>query len=223
MENPKTIKSYVLRGGRVTQKQKKALDNFSVKYCIDYNTKFLNFKEIFENDNKVILDIGFGMGDSVREISQAMQDINFIGIEVHKPGVGALVYDLENLNITNARIVSHDAVEILTNMIPDASIYGFHVFFPDPWHKKKHNKRRLLNKEFIDILTKKLEVGGYIYVATDWEDYAEQVLTLLEANKKLENSAEKFAQRATWRPVTKFEKKGIAKNHNIYDIWFNKV
>ncbi|MBN2651876.1 MAG: tRNA (guanosine(46)-N7)-methyltransferase TrmB [Spirochaetales bacterium] len=223
MENRRTIKSYVLRSGRFTQKQKEAYDNYSQDFCIDYQENLLSFKETFQNENEVILDIGFGMGDSVREISQAMPDKNFIGIEVHKPGVGALAFDLKDLNIKNAKIISYDAVEVVKNMIPDSSVGGFHIFFPDPWQKKKHNKRRLLNEEFIEILAGKLKVGGYIYVATDWADYAEQVLDLLSANKKLKNSTAGFAQRAPWRPITKFEKKGLTKNHNIYDIWFTKV
>ena len=223
-ENLRQIKSYVQRAGRVTKKQQQALDNYAAKYLIENaKDRKLDFTEIFTNTNDVILEIGFGMGGSLVEMALANPTKNYLGIEVHKAGVGNILYEIKHQNISNLLVMSHDAVEILENMIADQSLSGIQVYFPDPWHKKKHNKRRLVNQTNIDLFAKKLKCGGVFHYASDWLPYAEEVLELLENDSKYSNLYSGFAPRPEWRPLTKFEKRGQNLDHQISDILFERV
>lgn len=223
-ENLRQVKSYVQRAGRVTKKQQQALDSLSQKYLIKYDqNRQLVFAEIFGNVNPVILEIGFGMGGSLVQMALENPEQNYIGIEVHKAGVGNILYEIKNQNITNLLIMSHDAVEILENMIANKSLAGIQIFFPDPWHKKKHNKRRLVNQTNLDLFATKLKNSGVLHFASDWLPYAEDVLDLLEKHQSYQNLYSGFAPRPTWRPLTKFEKRGQNLDHQISDILFEKV
>ncbi|MEY8767001.1 tRNA (guanosine(46)-N7)-methyltransferase TrmB [Francisella philomiragia] len=223
-ENLRQIKSYVQRAGRVTKKQQQALDDYASKYMIEYDqNKSLDFSEIFKNSNDVILEIGFGMGGSLVQMALENPTKNYLGVEVHKAGVGNILYEIEHQNISNLLVMSHDAVEILENMISDNSLSGMQIYFPDPWHKKKHNKRRLVNQSNIDLFAKKLKVGGVLHYASDWLPYAEEVLELLENDDKYKNLYNGFAPRPEWRPLTKFEKRGQNLDHPISDILFEKI
>ena len=221
-EQNKFIKSYVLRTGRLSNLQKRALENFSDKYCIPFKEYILNLGEIFENTNPVILEIGFGMGHATVEIAENNPDINYIGIEVHTPGIGKVLSEIENRKLRNLKLINYDAVETIRIMIKECSLSGVHIFFPDPWPKKKHHKRRLIQDPFIKEIIGKLKNGGYIYVVTDWEEYADQILSVLNRNTELQNIYTDFADKKVWRPDTSFEKKGLAKNHNIREFWFEK-
>lgn len=223
-ENLRQIKSFVQRAGRVTKKQQQALDNYSDKYLINYDEKrALDFVKIFGNDNSVIFEIGFGMGGSLVQMAIENPDKNYLGVEVHKAGVGNILYEIEHQQIPNLLIMSHDAIEILENMVADGSLSGMQIYFPDPWHKKKHNKRRIVNQSNIDLFAKKLKEKGVLHYASDWLPYAEEVLELLEGDSKYNNLYDGFAPRPEWRPLTKFEKRGQNLEHPISDILFERV
>lgn len=223
-ENLRQIKSFVQRAGRVTKKQQQALDNYSDKYLINYDeNRVLAFSEIFGNDNPVIFEIGFGMGGSLVQMAIENPDKNYLGVEVHKAGVGNILYEIEHQQISNLLIMSHDAIEILENMVADESLAGMQIYFPDPWHKKKHNKRRIVNQSNIDLFAKKLKEKGILHYASDWLPYAEEVLELLEGDSKYNNLYDGFAPRPEWRPLTKFEKRGQNLEHPISDILFERV
>ena len=221
MEHRKEIKSYVLRASRMSHGQRQALDKYKDKYCIGYSDGLLDLSEHFEHP--LCIEIGFGMGTATSAIAKKNPDKSYLGIEVHVPGVGRLLSSIENEGLKNIRIINHDAVEVLKNMIPADSVEGFHIFFPDPWPKKKHHKRRLINEEFTSLLVSRLKIGGYIYAATDWEDYAGQMLRVLSANTDLGNSFEKWADSPVWRPETAFEHKGKLKDHVIRELYFKRV
>jgi len=170
-----------------------------------------------------IVEIGFGMGESTAAIAGLLPDTNFIGIEVHTPGVGALLKLVGERNLGNLRIVQHDAVEVLKQMIPDRSLAGFHIFFPDPWPKKRHHKRRLIQPELVKLLVAKLAADGYIHLATDWEDYALHMLEVLRAEPALKNTAQDYAPRPSYRGTSSFERKGLAKGHGVWDLVFRKA
>lgn len=214
------IKSYVLRVGRLSKLQQRAVDTLSSQFCIPFEEKILNFKSIFGNNNPVVMEIGFGMGHATLEIAEKNRNKNYIAIEVHTPGVGKVLSEIEIRNLSNLRIIQYDAVQVIRNMIPLSSLEGVHIFFPDPWPKKKHHKRRLIQNGFIKELILLIKKGGYIYIATDWEDYAQQIILVLDQITELENRYNKFAVKLAWRPNTSFEKKGLAKNHKIRDIWY---
>ncbi len=216
------IKSYVLRTGRLSRLQKNAILNLSEKYTIPFREEIIDCKSIFGNDNPVILEIGFGMGNATAEIAEKNINKNYIGIEVHTPGVGKLLSRIEILKLSNLRIIQYDAVKVIRSMIPLNSLTGVHIFFPDPWPKKKHNKRRLIQRGFIEELLPLIQKGGYIYAATDWEDYAEQILRVFGSFGDLSVPSDKYKEETDWRPYTGFEKKGLAKNHTIRDIWVEK-
>jgi tRNA (guanine-N7-)-methyltransferase len=223
-ENLRQVKSYVQRAGRVTKKQQQALESYAEKYIINYDHhRQIDFSEIFSNTNPVVLEIGFGMGGSLIQMALENPSKNYLGIEVHKAGVGNILYEIEHKNIPNLLIMSYDALEILENMVADESLSGIQVYFPDPWHKKKHNKRRLVNQSNIDLFAKKLKTGGVFHYASDWLPYAEDVLELLENDDKYQNMYSGFAPRPEWRPLTKFEKRGQNLDHQISDILFKKV
>jgi len=214
------IRSYVLRQGRVTVAQQRAVDTLQAVYGIPYAPAHLNLETAFGRSAPKILEIGFGMGDSTASIAQENPQNDYLCLEVHTPGVGNLFKVMGEQNISNIRIIQHDAVEVLRDMIGDGTLDGVHIFFPDPWHKARHNKRRLIQAPFIEKLMAKLKPGGYIHVATDWENYAQQVLQVLSDEPLLENTAADYAPRPDYRPLTKFEKRGINLGHGVWDLVF---
>jgi len=220
-KNYKHIKSYVLRSSRMSSLQKKAYNSLKDKYIIPYSEGFLDFKKKFNNEN-IIIEIGFGMGEATVEIAKNHPDKKIIAIEVHKPGIGKLLDEIEKNNLNNISIIEYDAVKVFHDMIPDDSLYGVHIFFPDPWPKKRHHKRRLIKKEFIEIIGRKLKKRSYIYIATDWEHYAYNILEILNSVDSLKNKFNDFAEKISWRPETRFEEKGLKKSHKIWELYFFK-
>jgi len=216
------IRSFVLRQGRVSPAQQRAVDTLLPRFGLPYVAQPLDLDLAFGRAAPKILEIGFGMGDSTATIALAHPENDYLALEVHTPGVGNLLKLIDAQQITNIRIMQHDAVEVLRDMIPDGSLDGVHIFFPDPWHKARHNKRRLIQAPFIARLVQKLKPGGYIHVATDWQDYAEQVLAVLGAEPLLENTAAGYAPRPAYRPLTKFEQRGIRLGHGVWDLVFRR-
>jgi tRNA (guanine-N7-)-methyltransferase len=217
------IRSFVLRQGRLTPAQERAFTSGWPVYGIEYQKEPLDLDQVFGRaDSKKVVEIGFGMGDATAKIAQTLPDHDFIGVEVHAPGVGALLKHVEEGDLKNVRIVQHDAVEVLQNMVADESLDGVHIFFPDPWHKKRHHKRRLIQAEFVQFLCSKLKPGAYIHVATDWEEYAEWVLEVLQAEPQLKNTAKDYAEKPAYRPLTKFENRGIKLGHGVWDLVYLK-
>lgn len=225
MDNPirREIKTFVLRASRMTDSQKRDYETLSTRWCIPFEKKPLNFADIFNNSNPVVVEIGFGMGAATAIIAEQNPNINYLGIEVHTPGVGRLLGNIRDKNLQNLLIVEHDAMEVLEYMIPDNSVSGFHVFFPDPWPKKKHHKRRLMQRPRTNLLSKKLYEGGYVYMATDWEPYAEFALEELSLTENLKNKYDGYAPHQTWRPETKFEHKGLLAERKICELFFEKT
>lgn len=219
------IKSFILRQGRLTKGQEEAIQSYWAQYGIDFKEDQADFKSIYHNNNEIVLEIGFGMGKSLVEMAKTQPHLNFLGIEVHKPGVGACLKDLVESQVTNLRLMSYDAVEVLETMIPDASLNRCQIFFPDPWHKIKHHKRRLIQPEFVQLLVKKLKIGGVIHLATDWQNYAEQMVQVLKENTNLKNKAihSDFIERPNYRPLTKFENRGLKLGHGVWDLEFEKI
>jgi tRNA (guanine-N7-)-methyltransferase len=216
------IRSYVLRQGRVSPAQQRACETLLPHFGIEYAARRLDLAQAFGRSAPKILEIGFGMGDSTATIALAHPENDYLALEVHTPGVGNLLKLIDAQQIANVRIIRHDAVEVLRDMISDGALDGVHIFFPDPWHKARHNKRRLIQTPFIAQLVTKLKPGGYIHVATDWQDYAEQVLAVLSAEPLLENTSENYAPRPDYRPLTKFEQRGIRLGHGVWDLVFRK-
>jgi len=221
-DKSRRIRSYVLRTGRMTPVQRRALEEHWQHWGLEYNGCELAYDAVFGRSGPVVLEIGFGMGQSLVAMAAEKPETNFIGIEVHKPGVGKLLHSMEEHGLANIRIYCHDAVEILRDCIPDASVDTVQIFFPDPWHKKRHNKRRLIQPTFVAQLIRKLKRGGILHLATDWEDYAYQMMNVLEAFDDLSNSAGdgKFAPRPQYRPMTKFEMRGERRGHGVWDLVF---
>ncbi|WP_374255735.1 tRNA (guanosine(46)-N7)-methyltransferase TrmB [Aquabacterium sp.] len=218
----RTIKSYVMRAGRTTEGQARALADLGPRFLLPYTGEQMDLAATFGRQSPVVLEIGFGMGDATAKIAQTLPDTDFIGCEVHEPGVGALLKHIGEMGLTNLRLVRHDAVEVLENMIPPNSLAGVHIFFPDPWHKKRHNKRRLVQPAFVSKLLAHLAPGGYIHLATDWEPYAVQMLEVLSAESGLVNTAEGYAEKPAYRPLTKFENRGLRLGHGVWDLVFRK-
>jgi tRNA (guanine-N7-)-methyltransferase len=216
------IRSFVTRAGRLSIAQARALEELGPTFLIEYKKDLLDTAQAFGRSAPVILEIGFGMGDTTAHIARAMPDKDFIGVEVHTPGVGSLLKQIGEQGITNLRLIQHDAVEVLNQMIAPASLAGVHVFFPDPWHKARHNKRRLIQPAFVTLLAEKLAPGGYLHCATDWEDYAVQMLEVLGAEPLLHNTAEGYAPQPSYRPLTKFENRGIKLGHGVWDLVFTR-
>jgi tRNA (guanine-N7-)-methyltransferase len=216
------IRSFVLRQGRVSVAQQRSLDTLLPRFGIPYVEKQIDLNAAFGRAAPKILEIGFGMGESTATIAQAHPENDYLALEVHTPGVGSLLKQIEENKLSNIRIIQHDAVEVLRDMLPDAVLDGAHIFFPDPWHKTRHNKRRLIQAPFVAQLVQKLKPGGYIHVATDWQDYAEQVLAVLSAEPLLQNTAPDYAPRPAYRPLTKFEQRGIRLGHGVWDIVFRR-
>ncbi|MDH0382931.1 tRNA (guanosine(46)-N7)-methyltransferase TrmB [Comamonas aquatica] len=219
---PKTIRSYVRRTGRVTTGQAKAFEDLGPQFLLSYANAPLDAQAAFSRPGKLILEIGFGMGEATAHIARVRPDDNFLCCEVHEPGVGALLKRIGEHDITNIRILQHDAVEVIDHMLPEGSIDGVHIFFPDPWHKKKHNKRRLIQSPLVAKLATRLKPGGYIHCATDWEPYAVQMLEVLSAEPQLANTAQGYAAKPDYRPLTKFENRGLRLGHGVWDLVFTK-
>ncbi len=217
------VHTYALRAGRMTEAQKRDYEIHSARWCLPFQESIINFADVFENTNPVTIEIGFGMGRATAAIAQANPDKNYLGIEVHRAGVGRLLGEIEKRGLTNLRIVEHDAIEVLHTMVPDRSVAAFHVFFPDPWPKKRHHKRRLMQRPRTDLLAAKLEKDGYIYMATDWEPYAEEAYIELSSTEGLASMFEGYAPRQEWRPETRFEEKGLEAHHAIRELMFRSV
>lgn len=216
------IRSYVLRQGRVSSAQQRAHETLLPRYGVAYAESILDLEQVFGRAAPKILEIGFGMGETTADIAAAHPENDYLGIEVHTPGVGSLLKQIEARALINVRIIQHDAVEVLRHMIAPACLDGVHIFFPDPWPKKRHHKRRLIQPPLVKWLAEKLKPGAYFHAATDWHEYAEQILAVLSAEPALTNTAENFAPRPTYRPHTKFENRGLKLGHGVWDIVFRR-
>jgi tRNA (guanine-N7-)-methyltransferase len=219
------VKSFVKREGRLTKGQAKALDDYWSKMGIEVSDTTLNFSKLFGNDHPVVLEIGFGMGRSLVEMAQAQPHLNFLGIEVHRPGVGACLAYAGELQLSNLKVIEHDAVEVLKNNIPTASLERLQLFFPDPWHKKRHHKRRIVQADFVELVAKKLKPAGQSHMATDWEPYAHHMLEVMQKSEVFKNTSQTndFVPRPDYRPITKFETRGQRLGHGVWDLIFEKV
>jgi tRNA (guanine-N7-)-methyltransferase len=222
MAEHRPIRSFVLRQGRVSNAQRRAHEILMPKYGIPFAENPLDLDQIFGRSAPRFLEIGFGMGETTAAIAQAHPQYDYLAIEVHTPGVGSLLKQLEALGLTNVRIVQHDVVEVLQQMLPSDCLDGVHIFFPDPWPKARHHKRRLIQPEFIALLGEHLKHGGYIHAATDWENYAGQILEVLSNEPQLANTAVDYAPRPEYRPLTKFEQRGLRLGHGVWDLVFQK-
>lgn len=221
----RTIKSFVKREGRLTKGQQKALDQFWPKWGLSVEDGMLDMQDLFGNNNPVVLEIGFGMGASLVEMAKQAPEKNFIGIEVHLPGVGACLATANEAEIDNLRVFNHDAVEVLAQCIPDESLETVQLFFPDPWHKARHHKRRIVQPVFVESLRSKLKIGGIFHMATDWENYAEHMIEVMNSAISFTNVATTgdFVERPSNRPLTKFEQRGHRLGHGVWDIMFRRV
>ena len=217
------IRSYVLRQGRFSRGQQRAYAELLPRFGVPYSHALLDYAALFGRRAPVIAEIGSGMGETTAAIAAANPDRDYLAIEVHSPGVGSLLKHVEEQSLANVRVVQHDAAEVMRDMVPRDSLSGVHVYFPDPWPKKRHHKRRLLQPAFAALLADRVEAGGYLHVATDWQDYSEQAIEVLEAVPALRNTAERFAPRPAWRPQTKFERRGLNLGHDVWDLLFEKV
>jgi tRNA (guanine-N7-)-methyltransferase len=216
------IRSFVTRAGRLSTAQERALNELGPKFMIPYAKAPLDFEAAFGRKAPVILEIGFGMGGTTAFIAKNAPEQDFIGVEVHTPGVGSLLKLIGEEELANLRVIQHDAVEVLDHMIPANSLAGVHIYFPDPWHKARHNKRRLIQAPFVQKLVHHLAPGGYLHCATDWEDYAVQMLEVLGAEPGLQNTAQGYAEKPAYRPLTKFENRGLKLGHGVWDLVFTK-
>lgn len=214
------IRSFVLRQGRMSPGQTRAIETLYPQFGIEYTLELLDFDAVFGRKAPRILEIGCGMGETTANIALNNPENDYLGIEVHGPGVGNLLKLIDSLQLNNCRIVQHDAVEVLKDMLPDASLDGIHIFFPDPWHKTRHHKRRLIQEAFVHSLCAKMKAGAYIHVATDWQEYAEWILEVLRAEPLLKNTVEAYAPRPDYRPLTKFENRGLRLGHGVWDLIF---
>ncbi|MFT5534806.1 MAG: tRNA (guanine-N7-)-methyltransferase [Candidatus Paceibacteria bacterium] len=217
------IRSFVTRAGRLSTAQARAIETLGPQFCIPYERAPLELAQTFGRSAPVIFEIGFGMGETSAKIAALMPEKDFIGVEVHTPGVGSLLKLIGEQELANLRLIQHDAVEVLTHRIAPLSLAGAHVFFPDPWHKARHNKRRLLQAPLVALLASRIAPGGYLHCATDWQEYAEQMLEVLGAEPTLVNTADGYAPRPDYRPVTKFENRGLKLGHGVWDLVFTKA
>ena len=221
----KRIKSFVVRKGRISPAHRELFAEHFAQKGLVLEDGMLDYSAVFGNDNPVVLEVGFGMGKSLVEMCQANPDLNYIGIEVHTPGVAKLLRDAADFGVENLRVYEFDAIEILAHCIPDDSLHTMQLFFPDPWHKARHNKRRILTLQFAETIRKKLKVGGTFHMATDWEHYAEQMLEVMEAAPGYDNLVGKgeYHPRPEFRPLTKFENRGEKLGHGVWDLIYKKV
>jgi tRNA (guanine-N7-)-methyltransferase len=220
---PRRIRSYVRREGRITPSQQRALSELWPRYGIEPEQK-LDLNTLFERQAHHMLEIGFGMGASLAELAKRHPEIDYLGIEVHRPGVGSLLMKIEQLGLKNVRIICTDAVDVMKQNIPDASLDGILLFFPDPWPKKRHHKRRIVTTEFVELVRQKLKIGGFFHMATDWEDYALYMMRVMSTHPGFSNNAgcNNFAPRPEDRPLTKFEQRGAALGHQVWDLIFTR-
>jgi tRNA (guanine-N7-)-methyltransferase len=216
------IRSFVLRQGRVSAAQRRAVETLLPRFGIVYTPALLDLDAAFGRAAPKILEIGFGMGETTAQIALAQPQNDYLGIEVHTPGVGSLLRLIESHALSNVRIVQHDAVEVLNHMIAPESLGAIHIFFPDPWPKKRHHKRRLIQPPLVRLLASRLRPGGHVHLATDWEEYALQMLEVLSAEAQLDNTAGGFAARPAYRPLTKFETRGLKLGHRVWDLVFKR-
>jgi tRNA (guanine-N7-)-methyltransferase len=227
----RTIKSFVRRAGRTTIGQAKAFEELGPRFLLPYQPSTIDLAAVFASGQPrpLVLEIGFGMGEATAHIAALLSDTDFLCCEVHEPGVGALLKRIGEQQLHNIRICAHDAVEVLDHMLPEQSLDGIHIFFPDPWHKTKHNKRRLIQPPLVAKLAAHLKIGGYLHCATDWKPYAEQMLDVLSAEPLLKNRATAshpelagYAPKPHYRPLTKFEKRGLKLGHGVWDLVFER-
>jgi tRNA (guanine-N7-)-methyltransferase len=219
---PRPIRSFVLRQGRVSNAQQRAHTTLLPRFGIPYASQIVDLDRIFGRRAPKVLEIGFGMGETTATIAALHPDHDYVGIEVHTPGVGSLLKTIGERNLANVRIIQHDAVEVLHEMVAPDTFDAVHVFFPDPWPKKRHHKRRLLQAEFVALLVGRMKAGAYLHAATDWQEYAEQILEVLKREPRLVNTAPDYAPRPPYRPQTKFEARGLKLGHGVWDIIFKK-
>lgn len=213
-----------MRNGRMTQAQSDAIDRLSSTYVLPYQTSLIDLTAAFGNQSPVCLEIGFGNGDALLEMAQSEPDMNFLGVEVHSPGIGHALLGIESKSLSNVRLIQHDAIEVLENMLGDAMLARVLLFFPDPWHKKRHHKRRIVQQEFQDAVARTLISGGILHCATDWADYATWMLERLESDERFVNQAGPGAAspRPEWRPVTRFERRGTRLGHEVADLIYTR-
>jgi tRNA (guanine-N7-)-methyltransferase len=215
-----SVRTYRLRGSRITAPQQSAQDKFWDIYGMQYSEDFIDIPQLFPKSKNVILEIGFGMGEATALIGRDFPETGFIAVEVHKPGIGKLMARIEELGLSNIRIIEGDAHPILKTMIPDKSVDGIHLFFPDPWPKKRHHKRRIVNNEFLKLVHSKIKDGGFIHIATDWVPYAEHIQEVFAPSPLFSGGV---VERPEWRPITRFEGQGITKDHQVNDLRYFKV
>jgi tRNA (guanine-N7-)-methyltransferase len=216
------VRSYVLRQGRMSAAQRRALETLLPRYGLPFAPAPIDFDAVFGRSAPRILEIGCGMGETTAQIALAAPGTDFVAVEVHAPGVGSLLRRIHDYALANVRVIRHDAIEVVAAMVPPGSLAGIHIFFPDPWPKKRHHKRRLLKPAFVHELARRLAPGGHLHVATDWEDYAHEILAALAAVPLLENTAAGFAPRPDYRPCTKFELRGTRLGHGVWDVIFRR-
>jgi tRNA (guanine-N7-)-methyltransferase len=217
------IRSFVLRQGRVSNAQKRFHEEGMPQWGIAYRHAVLDFETAFGRNAPTVLEIGCGMGETTAVIAAEHPQNNYLGIEVHTPGVGSLLKEIATRELSNLRVIQHDAVEVVRDMIAPASLAGIHIFFPDPWPKKRHHKRRLIQPPLVSLLASRLKPGAYLHAATDWQEYAEQILDVFAHESQLKNTADGFAPRPDYRPQTKFETRGLKLGHGVWDIIFRRV
>ncbi len=218
------IRSYILRQGRITAAQTKAIQENLKKHAIVFENQLIDFNDAFQNrSGELVLEIGFGMGTSTAEIAKANPNKNYIAIEVHSPGVGNLIKLIQENDIFNLKIIQHDAVEVLNTMIKNDSLDGIHIFFPDPWPKKRHHKRRLIQESFLKLMAQKIKQSGYLHIATDWEDYALWIIDLLDKETLLQKTSEDFFRKPDYRPLTKYENRGIKLGYKVWDMIYRRL
>jgi tRNA (guanine-N7-)-methyltransferase len=218
------IRSYILRQGRITPAQTKAIQENLKKHAIVFENQPINFNDVFQNrSGELLLEIGFGMGTSTAEIAKANPNKNYIAIEVHSPGVGNLIKLIQENDIFNLKIIQHDAVEVLNTMIKNDCLDGIHIFFPDPWPKKRHHKRRLIQASLLKLMAQKIKQSGYLHIATDWEDYALWIIDLLDKETLLQKTSEDFFKKPDYRPLTKYENRGIKLGYKVWDMIYRRL
>ena len=222
-EHRRPIRSFVLRQGRVSKAQRNAHAALLPVYGVPFAPAPLDLDRLFGRTAPKVLEIGFGMGETTAAIAREHPENDYLGIEVHTPGVGSLLKRIADLHLENVRIVQHDAVEVLEHMIAPAVLAGVHLFFPDPWPKKRHHKRRLIQPPFVALLASRMKRGTTVHTCTDWEEYAQQMLQVLSADRALENTASGYAERPDTRPETKFERRGLDLGHRVWDLVFRKI
>jgi tRNA (guanine-N7-)-methyltransferase len=222
MTEHRHIRSFVLRQGRVSNAQRQALETLTPEYGVSFGTDVLDFERIFGRSAPTFLEIGFGMGETTAAIAREHPQNDYLAVEVHTPGVGSLLKQIKELGLTNIRVLQRDVVELLQQALPPESLAGVHIFFPDPWPKARHHKRRLIQPAFVDLLCRHLKPGGYIHAATDWQDYAQQILAVFADQSQLVNTAVDYAPRPAYRPLTKFEQRGLRLGHGVWDVVFRK-